>query len=100
MDGTVILRREIYKKDNIGQDVVEKIIDTEILCTISSITGSEWKNAGVNGINAACIIKTNAVNYSGEKTVIINGKTKIVYRTYLPPDSDEIELYVKDEAGA
>lgn len=98
MDDVITLVKQSYEKDGIGQDIpVEET--REILCDVESITGNEWRAAGQNHINAEMMVKTAAINYSGEKIAIFHGERKAVYRTYCPKDSDEIELYLKDEAG-
>ena len=86
-------------RDKIGQQkaVVEE--ETEVFCTIHSITRSEWRDAGQNGIAADLKVVMPTVNYSGEQVAIVQGKRKAVYRTYYPPESDDVELYLQSEAG-
>ena len=98
MDGTLILIKQEYEKDEIVHDI-PKETQREILCEYRGITRSEWRDAGQNSINADVMAKTQAVNYEGERLAVVNGKRKEIYRTYTPPDSDEIELYMQDEVG-
>lgn len=99
MDGTVILVGQTYTKDSIGQQIATET-QTEVLCTVQSVTRQEWRSAGQNGIPAELVIVTAAVNYSGERIAIINGNRRAIYRAYQPPDSDDIELYLQAEVGA
>lgn len=98
MDGTVILVGQTYTKDSIGQQIAKET-QTEIFCSIKSATRQEWRDAGQNGIKAELVLVTAAVNYSGERIAIINGKRRAIYRTYHPTDSDDIELYIQEEVG-
>lgn len=95
---TVILVKEKYKQDGIGQGVPEES-EREVFCEVRGITRSEWVSAGQNSINASEMLVMPAINYDGERIAILGGARKAVYRTYCPPDSDDIELYLKDEAG-
>lgn len=98
MDGVITLVNRVYTADSIGQHVpVETYRD--VFCRIESISRSEWVSAGQNSINASIVAVTPAVNYAGERIAVINGQRKAVYRTYIPPDSDDIELYLQDESG-
>ena len=102
MDGTIILIKQIFSKDvkdAIGQQkAIEE--EREVFCTIKSVTRNEWRDAGQNGISAEMVVVMPTVNYEGERTVSLNGERKEIYRTYRPPESDEIELYIRNEVGA
>lgn len=99
MEGTIILVRQTFKEDPIGQQVPEEETQTEVFCTIRSVTRNEWRDAGQNNIRAELVAVTPLINYSGERIAIVDGRRKAIYRTYMPPDSDEIELYMQDEGG-
>lgn len=98
MDTIVTLIQEVFHKDRIGQEIPSER-KREVFCTVRGITRSEWVSAGQNGIRASVVLVLPAVNYEGERLVVWNGQRKLVYRTYTPPDTDEIELYLQDEAG-
>ena len=98
MDDVITLVKESYEKDDIGQQIpVEEKRD--ILCEVKSISRTEWKAAGQNNINADMMVTTATINYAGEKIAIYHDGRKVIYRTFCPENSDEIELYLKDEAG-
>ncbi len=99
MDGTIILIKQTVKSDKIGQQKVISEEKNEVFCTISSVTRSEWRDAGQNGIAAELKVVMPRVNYSEERIALVDGERKAIYRTYCPEDSDEIELYLKSEAG-
>lgn len=98
MDGIIFLVRQEFIHDKIGQQVAREV-QTEVFCTIRSVTRTEWRNAGQNGIDAELVAIMPTVNYNGERIAIVEGKRKAVYRTYHPPESDEIEIYLQSEVG-
>lgn len=62
-----------------------------------SVTGTEWREAGRRGINAAVCLTTPRCNYQGEKIVEYEGMRYGVYRTYVA--GDDIELYLEEKGG-
>lgn len=99
MDGVIRLIAQRYERDGIGQDVpVESARD--VFCEIRSASRAEWSAAGQNSINVSVVAVTNAANYNGERIAEVNGSRKAIYRTYMSPNSDDIELYMHDEVGA
>lgn len=102
MDGTIILIKQIFETDPIGQQKAKKAKEEEreVFCSIRSVTRNEWRNAGQNGISAELVAVMPLVNYEGERIVSLDGKRKEIYRTYHPPESDEIELYIRNEVGS
>lgn len=99
MDAVVCLIQNTYQKDEIGQYIPAGEISTEIFATVKSVSRREWMDAGRNGLNPELVLTTAAINYSGEKEVEYEGVRYAVYRTYNPPDSDEIEVYLQRKAG-
>lgn len=98
MDGVVKLINETYKQDEIGQ-LIPSESETEIYVEILSVTRSEWAAASRDGLNPAIMLRTQRVNYSGEQIVEFEGSRYGVYRTYAPPDSDLIEIYLEEKVG-
>lgn len=98
MDGIAYLIKEEFVEDKIGQQIAQES-KLEIFVTVGSITRSEWSNAGMNGLNAALMMTTAAVNYSGEEIIEYEDVRYLIYRTFNKPDSDEIELYLRKEVG-
>lgn len=98
MDGAIFLVRQSFSEDELRQqEAVEE--EREILCELRSVTRQEWRDAGQNHIRASLVAVTPAANYEGEQLAVVEGKRMAVYRTYHPPDSDLVELYLKEEAG-
>lgn len=88
-----------YIEDDIGQHIPQKEKLLQIFVSISSVSRSEFFNAGSNGLSPEYVLKTASVNYSGETEIEYNGTRYSIYRTYLAPDSDDIELYIQKKVG-
>ena len=70
----------------------------QVFCRVSSVSQTEFFEAGRNGLNPEWRFSVFAADYQGEETVIYNNKRYGVYRTYR--DGDFIELYVERKGGA
>lgn len=98
MDELITLIAESYTTDAIGQRIpVETMRD--VWAHISSVSRSEWFQAGQNGMKPALVAVTPRANYAGEKTAVIRGKRYSVYRTYFTYDADTIELYLEEKVA-
>lgn len=98
MDGAAYLIYETYRSDGIGQHISDEE-KREILVTEGALTRTEYFKAGQSGMNPEVMLTTAAVNYSGETVIEYKNVRYEVYRTYLRPDTDEIELYLRKKAG-
>lgn len=97
LSDTCKLVGQAYTTDSIGvQTAVETL--SEIYCQIESVTGSEFFEAGRNGIKAQKRVTVYADEYSGERIVELNGERFGVYRTF-EPKNGMIELYLEEKAG-
>lgn len=86
-----------YSVDSIGQRVpTEESVSR--FCQLSSVSQSEWFEAGRNGLKAEYRAVLYADEYHGEQIAEINGIHYGVYRTYRTK-SDTIELYLERKAG-
>lgn len=86
-----------YQQDDIGQQVP---IETrrKVYGNLSSISASEWFEAGKAGLNAEHRITMFAYDYGGETVAELNGVRYGIYRTYLGRN-ETIELYLERKAG-
>ncbi len=102
MDDLIYLIKESYTRDEIGQ-MVPKETARAVWASVSSVTRAEWRDGGQNGLQPQLVAITPVVNYEGEKIVQMGDGEKAerygVYRTYFPPDSDMIELYMEKKVG-
>ena len=88
---------ETYIKDSIGQ-----LLPTEtrrnVYCNISSVSASEWFDAGKQGLNAQYRAVVFVYDYQGEIVAELDGVRYGIYRTYLGKN-EMIELYLEKKAG-
>lgn len=86
-----------YSVDEIGQRIpVER--ESTHYCQLSSVSQSEWFEAGRNGLKAEYRAVMPCEEYNGEEVAELNGVRYGVYRTYRTR-SDTIELYLERKAG-
>lgn len=69
----------------------------EVYAQVTSISRSEFFDAGRNGLNPAWRFNVFAGDYQGETVVEYRGATYSVYRTF--ENDDYIELYVERKGG-
>lgn len=94
---TLKLISQTYKKGSIGQMITEET-EREVFCSVSSVSGSEWFEAGRNGIRPEVKITMFQPDYQGELIAELNGTRYSVYRTYMARH-ELIELYLEKKAG-
>ena len=98
MDDEALLVAETYRQNEIG--VMESVrVVRAVWVSVQSVSRTEFYRAGQAGLQPSMVLTTPAVNYDGEEEVIYHGKHYAVYRTYQPPDSDEMELYLQPKTG-
>lgn len=76
----------------------EKLTSRDVFCQVDSVTRAEFFEGGRNGLNPEYRFTMFFGDYEGEQTVIYNGLTYSVYRTY-HGKTDNIELYVERKGG-
>lgn len=86
-----------YRQDEIGQ-MIPVETKREVFCEISSISASEWFDAGRNGLKAEKRAVLFLYDYNGEQTVELDGVRYGVYRTYLGKN-ELLELYLERKGG-
>lgn len=86
-----------YTKDAIGQQV-PKEVPREVFCSITSVSSSEWFNAGKAGLKPVCKATVFALDYNGEEIAELDGVRYGIYRTYLDRH-ERIELYLERKSG-
>lgn len=74
-------------------------IRRKVMCKIESITRSEFYAAGRNGLNPELSFTIFVGDYKGERTAEYHGKGYGIYRTYIVPGTDYIELYAERKGG-
>ena len=101
MEELILLVKEAYLKDDIGQMIPQRT-ERAVWATLKSVTRAEWSNAGEMGMKPQLVAITPYVNYEGETTVIIGTDALIefsVYRTFHSTVDDTVELYLERKVG-
>ena len=91
------LIKESYMPDDIGQQVPTET-SRDVFCSISSVSASEWFDAGRIGLKPEYRATMFAYDYEGELIAELNGVRYSVYRTYLGKN-ETIELYMERKGG-
>lgn len=92
----ITLISENYVKDDIAQ-LVPQEKRRDVFCNVTSISASEWFEAGRNGLRPQYRAILFAPDYQGEITVELDGVRYGVYRTYIGKN-EMIELYLERKA--
>lgn len=98
MDDVIMLLSQEYLPNGFGDQIPVETA-RQIWATIQSVSRQEVADAGQRGISPEVVAITPAINYNGEALAEWGGKRYGIYRTYHPPDSDDIELYLERKAG-
>lgn len=91
------LIRVTYTDDSIGQQVPQET-RRDVFCNVSSVSASEFFDAGRAGLKPEYRVTMFAHDYEGEEIVELDGARYGVYRTYLGKN-ETIELYLERKAG-
>ena len=91
------LIKTTYTVDSIGQQVPQET-RRNVFCNISSISASEFFDAGRAGLKPEYRATMFAPDYGREEIVELDGVQYGVYRTYLGRN-ETIELYLERKAG-
>lgn len=98
MDDVLVLLSQEYMKDEYG--VPQPLITRkEVFCQVHSATRAEFFEGGRNGLNPTFMFTMFNGDYAGETIVEYQGRTYSIYRTYIVPGTDYIELYVERKGG-
>lgn len=86
-----------YTQDAIGQ-WIKTATETEVFATVSSVTMSEFYQAGLQGMKPEFRMTIWMTEYHDEEELVYNDKVYSIYRTYIRDDG-RIELYVTERKG-
>lgn len=70
-----------------------------VFCQVHSISQSEFFQGGRNGLNPAYRFTVFHGDYEDEIQCEYEGKGYAIYRTYIVPGTDYIELYAERQGG-
>ena len=99
MDRSKVLTliEEAYKPDALGQ-LIPTETRRDVYCNLSSVSASEWFDAGRAGLNPEYRATMFVYDYNGERIAELDGVRYGIYRTYLA-QNEFIELYLERKAG-
>lgn len=92
------LLTKTYTEDNLKQRIPTET-SRKVFCDVSSVSQSEFFEAGRNGLKAAFQVTMFAYDYHGEQECLYGGVRYSIYRTYRRQD-DDIELYLEKRVGS
>ena len=93
-----LVKQETVQLETGAMDVKETF--REVWATLTSVYRQEFLEAGRDGLNPELVATTPLVNYQGEQSAVVRGIRYGVYRTYMVPNRDMIEIYLEGKAGA
>lgn len=86
-----------YTQDAIGQ-WIKTVEETDVFGIVSSVTMSEFYQAGLQGFKPDFRVTIWMTEYHDEEELVYNDKVFSIYRTYIRDDG-RIELYVTERKG-
>lgn len=99
MDNVLILYQDTKTQNEYG--VWETNSDPiTVFCQVSSVSQTEFYQGGRNGLNPEYRFTVFQGDYHNEIFCEYNGKGYAIYRTFLVPGTDYIELYAERQGGA
>ena len=93
----IALLQTTYTQDDVGE-WVETTEAVNVFAYVSSVTMSEFYQAGIQGLKPEYRFLIWQTEYDGEETLKYNDVVYTVYRTYLRDDG-RIELYTTLRKG-
>lgn len=96
-DTATLIGTDGYEEDELGQqEAIPR--ETTVCCCKQPISRQEFYLAGQSGIQVSEILIIHPYEYSGESTVVFNGKRLNVVKTY-PISQEELELTCVEKLG-
>lgn len=99
MDDILTLVAVTQTQNEYGVWVETPVSSKDVFCKCGSITRAEFFEAGRNGLNPSFTFTVFFGDYNGEETCWYHGKQYGIYRTYIVPGTDYLELYVERKGG-
>ena len=98
MDDVLKLISKTYTKDKYGVQTATET-EREVFCDVKSISRMEFFEAGRNGLNPEYEFIIAEAEWLGETILEYRGKRYGIYRTYIEPNTNFIELYAERKGG-
>lgn len=98
MDGVLKLVKNTKTKNSKGAWATTQA-SREVYCKTDSVTRNEFFAGGRSGLNPQYVFTVFAADYEGETVCEYGDKPYAIYRTYLVPGTDYMELYAERKGG-
>lgn len=98
MDTILILHTTTKERDNRGV-WRESLTPREVFAKVRSVSRNEFFDGGRNGLNPEFQFTVFHGDYNDESVCEYEGKKYAIYRTYIVPGTDYIELYAERQGG-
>ena len=98
MDTIITLLATTKERDNRGV-WRESHTPREVFAKVRTVTRSEFFEGGRNGLNPEFQFTVFQGDYNGESVCEYEGNRYAIYRTYIIPGQDYIELYAERQGG-
>ena len=89
----------VTEKDELNQVVEVERITSTVIGEVGSVTQTEFFSGGRNGLNPSLKVVMYDFEYDGEPIIEWNNRRYSVYRTFMVPGTDKIELYLEEKGG-
>lgn len=99
MDDVITLVSCTKQRDDYGVER-ETLTTKEVFAQVHSVTRQEFYEAGRNGLNPSFMFTIFVGDYGGEELCRYEGNQYSIYRTYIVPGTDYIELHVERKGGS
>lgn len=97
-DEIILITTDDSGTDEIGRQTEIETGRVTVYGDIKSVSREESFTAGSHGYSNVQKFVLRPWDYSGEKYVMVDGKRKLIYRTY-QADPDTLELYAATKRG-
>lgn len=107
MDGIATLIGKTYAWDENGVPITDAVgnpvaqeVPREIYVRVHSIGAREFAEGGQDGLKREYRFDTFYLDYEGENEIEYDGVRYSIYRDYLVPGTERVELYTNRKVGS
>ena len=97
-DEIILIATDSSDTDALGRQTETETARVTVYGDIKSVSREESFTAGSHGYSNVQKVVVRPWDYSGQKYALLDGKRKLIYRTY-QSDPDTLELYAATKRG-
>lgn len=94
----ITLIKETFKKDEVGNQMIDETIENVVLCDVKSTRQSEFYQAAQSNFRPEKIFIVHTYEYNNHQKVEFENVTYNIIRTY-EKNYEELELICEKKAG-